>query len=108
MVMASARKKLPVTPLTEMSGRNTTTGVMVEPMSGTVISLSALRTALGAGFAIVAMHDDVLDDDDGVVDDEADSCGEPTECHQVEALSNGPEDKDGYGNRYGNDKSGDE
>ena len=30
MVMASALKKLPVTPLTETSGRNTTTGVMVE------------------------------------------------------------------------------
>ncbi len=35
MVMASARKKLPVTPVTAMSGRKTTTGVMVEPMSGT-------------------------------------------------------------------------
>ena len=32
MVMASARKKMPVTPVTETSGRNTTTGVMVDPM----------------------------------------------------------------------------
>ena len=38
MVMASARKKLPVTPVTATSGRNTTTGVMVDPTSGTVIS----------------------------------------------------------------------
>ena len=49
MVMASARKKLPVTPVTEMSGRKTTTGVMVEPISGMVISLSALRTASARG-----------------------------------------------------------
>ena len=34
MVTASARKKLPVTPVTAMSGRKTTTGVMVEPISG--------------------------------------------------------------------------
>ena len=32
MVMASARKKLPVTPVTAISGRKTTTGVMVEPI----------------------------------------------------------------------------
>ena len=34
MVIARARKKLPVTPVTEISGRNTTMGVMVEPTSG--------------------------------------------------------------------------
>ena len=45
MVTARARKKRPVTPLTETSGRKTTTGVMVDPISGMVISLSALRTA---------------------------------------------------------------
>ena len=45
MVMASARKKLPVTPLTDTRGRKTTTGVMVDPMSGVVISRRALRTA---------------------------------------------------------------
>ena len=42
MVTASARKKVPVTPVMEMSGRKTTMGVMVEPMSGTVSSFSAL------------------------------------------------------------------
>jgi hypothetical protein len=45
MVIASARKKLPVTPVVEMSGKNTTIGVIVEPTSGTVISLNALRMA---------------------------------------------------------------
>src|SRR5712664_59297 len=43
MVTASARKKVPVTPVVEMSGRNTTMGVIVEPIRGTVSSLSALR-----------------------------------------------------------------
>ncbi len=45
MVMASARKKLPVTPVIEMSGRKTTIGVMVEPISGTMSSRRALCTA---------------------------------------------------------------
>ena len=45
MVTARARKKLPVTPETDISGRKTTIGVMVEPISGVVISLRALRIA---------------------------------------------------------------
>ena len=87
MVTASARKKLPVTPVTEMSGRKTTTGVMVEPISGTVISRERLAHGLDARLAGVAMQDDVLDDHDGVVDDEADGGGEAAEGHQVEALA---------------------
>src|SRR5229473_5600327 len=42
MVTASARKKLPVTPVMEIRGRKTTIGVMVDPIRGTVISCSAL------------------------------------------------------------------
>ena len=42
MVTASARKKLPVTPVMEIKGRKTTIGVIVEPINGIVISLSAL------------------------------------------------------------------
>ena len=42
MVTASARKKLPVTPVIEISGRKTTIGVIVEPIRGMVISCRAL------------------------------------------------------------------
>src|ERR1700719_667244 len=45
IVTASARKKLPVTPVTAISGTNTTIGVIVEKTSGVVISDSAERTA---------------------------------------------------------------
>ena len=45
MVMARARKKLPVTPVVAISGRKTTTGVMVEKTSGVDISRMARRTA---------------------------------------------------------------
>ncbi len=45
MVTARARKKLPVTPVTEMSGRKTTTGVMVEKTSGVGDLGRAVRTA---------------------------------------------------------------
>ena len=45
MATARARKKVPVTPVIEISGRNTTMGVSVEPISGTVSSLSALLVA---------------------------------------------------------------
>src|SRR6266404_6037442 len=45
MVTASARKKLPVTPVIEINGRNTTIGVIVEPIRGTVNSRRALCIA---------------------------------------------------------------
>ncbi len=45
IVNASERKKLPVTPVSKVSGRNTTTGVIVEPIMGTVISEIAFCTA---------------------------------------------------------------
>ena len=45
MVTASARKKVPVTPVIEMRGRKTTIGVMVDPISGTVNSRRALWMA---------------------------------------------------------------
>ena len=59
---------------------------MVEPMRGREISCSALRTASTLAFAGVAMKDDVFDDDDGIVDDEADGGGEAAESHEIEAL----------------------
>jgi hypothetical protein len=43
--MASALKNAPVTPVIETSGRKTTIGVIVEPISGTRISAMALRIA---------------------------------------------------------------
>ncbi len=45
MAMARARKNVPVTPVMEIKGRNTTIGVSVEPISGTVSSLRALLVA---------------------------------------------------------------
>ena len=57
---------------------------------------------------LVAMDDDVLDYDDRVVDDEANGGGEATESHEVEALSDDPEEEDGDGDGDGNDEAGDE
>ena len=45
IVSASERKKTPVTPVKSVSGRKTTTGVIVEPMIGAVISEIADLTA---------------------------------------------------------------
>ena len=45
IAIASALKNVPVTPVIVMSGRNTTIGVSVEPISGTVSSFSALAVA---------------------------------------------------------------
>ena len=41
IVSARERKKTPVTPVSSVSGRNTTTGVTVEPIIGMVISETA-------------------------------------------------------------------
>ena len=54
------------------------------------------------------MDNDVLNDDDGVIDDETDGSGEAAERHQVEALADGPKEQDGDGDRYGNDETGDQ
>ena len=86
-VTASARKKAPVTPVIEISGRKTTIGVMVEPTSGTRISRIALRIASARDLAGVAVHHDVLHHHDGVVDHQADGRGQAAQRHQVEALA---------------------
>src|SRR5579859_3511329 len=45
IVIARARKKVPVTPVVEINGRKTTMGVIVEPIKGLVSSFKALRIA---------------------------------------------------------------
>ena len=91
MVRASARKKVPVTPVTEIRGRKTTIGVMVETTSGVAISAGQCGRRFDARLARVAMEGDVFDHHDGVIDDQADGGGESAEGHQVEALADGPE-----------------
>ncbi len=85
-VMASARKKTPVTPVVAISGTNTTIGVMVENTSG--LGDLAQRAADGFQPALsgVAMQGDILDHDDGIVDHQADGGSQSAERHQVEAL----------------------
>ena len=107
-VTASARKNVPVTPVIEISGRKTTIGVMVEPISGTRISAIALRMASRAVLAGVAVHHDVLDDDDGVVDHQADGGGQAAERHQVEALAQHAQRDEGDRDRGRNHQPGDE
>ena len=86
-VTASARKNTPVTPVMEISGRNTTMGVIVEPTSGTRISRMALRMASARDWPEIAMHHDVLHHHDGVVDHQPDRRGQAAQRHQVEALA---------------------
>src|SRR5204862_4287588 len=45
IVKAKDRKKTPVTPVSNANGKNTTTGVIVDPTIGAVISLIAACTA---------------------------------------------------------------
>src|SRR6202011_2766371 len=61
-----------------------------------------------AGLAGVAVDDDVLDDDDGVIDDQTDGGGEAAQRHEVERLSDDPEEEDGDGDGDGNNQAGDE
>ena len=57
---------------------------------------------LAPALAGVAVHDDVLNHDDGIVDDQADSGRQATQGHQVETLAQQPQpdksDRDGSGN----------
>ena len=107
-VTASALKNVPVTPVIEISGRKTTIGVIVDPMSGTRISRDRAADRLGAVLAGVAMHHDVLDDDDRVVDDQADRGGQTAERHQVEALAERAQHDERHRERRRNHQAGDE
>src|SRR4029077_4474638 len=56
----------------------------------------------------VAVQNDVFDDDDGVVDDQADCGRETTQGHQVEAFAEDLQRNEGHENRYRDDESGDD
>ena len=90
IVIASARKKLPVTPVTETSGRKTTTGVIVEPTSGTAISRKARRAAWRESRLQSRCRNDVLDHHDRVVDHQSNRGRQAAQRHQVEAFARSP------------------
>src|SRR6185437_12596404 len=66
------------------------------------------RGADGVGTALagVAVEDDVLDHDDGVVDHQADRGREDAQAHQVEALAEGGHDHKGDEDGGGDDQAG--
>ena len=93
MVTASARKKLPVTPVVAIRGTKTTTGVMVEKISGVEISRRARRTASVRDwplsrwttmFSTTTMASSITSPM---------AAARPSESHQVEGLSNDPEEQ---------------
>ena len=64
MAMARARKKIPVTPVIEINGRNTTIGVSVEPIKRNRQFFEGAADRFEPAFAAVAVQHDVLDDHD--------------------------------------------
>ncbi len=87
-VSASARKKVPVTPVIEINGRNTTIGVMVEPTSVALESPAVwLLNGLAAALARIAVQHDVFHHHDRVVDHQPHSRGQAAQRHQIEAFS---------------------
>ena len=61
-----------------------------------------------ARLAGIAMENDVFDDDDGVIDDQADGGSQSAEGHKVETFSDDPEKEHGDGDGYRNDQAGNE
>ena len=108
MVTARARKKLPVTWVTETRGRNTMTGVMVEKTSGRLISWIALRTAADPRLSRFAMHRNVLHHHDRVVDDQPDRRRQTAQGHQVKALAGDAEKENGHRDGDRDDQAGDQ
>ena len=106
MAMASARKNVPVTPVIEINGRNTTIGVSVEPISGTVSSREGAVHRFQAAFAAVAVQHDVLNDHDGVVDHQSAGSRKAAERHHVEALAQHLHGDERHENRHGNHQAG--
>ena len=52
------------------------------------------------------MRHDILDDHNRVVDDQSNRSRQSAERHQIEAFPDGPHEKDGDRNGYGNDQAG--
>ena len=94
-VIDSARKNWPTTPDSMPSGTKTTTVVSVEPTTGAISSRIASCDRLRRRLAAVQMAVDVLDDDDGIVDDEADGDGEAAHRHHVDRLAEPAHDEEG-------------
>ena len=107
-VMASARKNVPVTPVIVISGMKTTIGRngRSDQRNGDLAQRAANRFA--AALSGIAMQHDILDDHDGVVDDETDGGGETAERHQVEAFAEEAQDDERDGDGGGDDQSGHE
>jgi len=61
---------------------------------------------LGARLALIAMHHDVLDHHDGVVDHQAHGRGQAAQGHQVETLAYGSQGDEGHGDGGGNHQTG--
>ncbi len=86
-VIDSALKNWPSTPVSSPSGRNTTTVVIVDVVTGQMSSCTASRMAMCAVRRERQVAHDVLGDHDGVVDHEPDRDRHRAERHQVERLA---------------------
>jgi len=69
-----------------ISGKKTTIGVSVEPISEWSIP-SGRSPWLAAALHRRPVKNDVLHDHDRVIDHQSAGCGEPSERHHVEALT---------------------
>ena len=109
MVTASARKKLPVTPVMATRGRKTLTGVNrgVEEWHQQLAqgSLDGLLLALAK---LVPMTHNIFHHNNRVVDDKTHGRSHTAKSHEIKAFAKQVHDdeRDGDGDR--NDKTGDE
>ena len=106
-VIDSALKKSPTTPESSPSGAKTTTVVSVDPTIGRDELAGGGFDRVGAA-ALGQAPMDVLDDDHGVVDDQADGDGHAAHRHQVDRLAEQPHEEeradDGQRQRAGGDE----
>ncbi len=70
--------------------------------------MQRLTDSFRAAFSSLAVENDVFYDHDGVVNDEADGCGEPTEGHEVEAFAEHRHEDEGQSDRGGDHETRDE
>jgi hypothetical protein len=86
MVSARGTKRLRATPVRKSTGRKTTMVVMVDTRMGIATSWAASRTALHAVGRVREVAVDVLELDDGVVDEAPHAEREAAEGEDVERL----------------------
>ena len=99
---------LPVMPEAKIMGKKTAIVVRVEAVMAMPTSPAPTMEACVGPLALLEVAVDVLDDDDGVIDEHADAQGQAAEGQEVQGVAGGVEGDEGGDDGQGDGQADDE